>query len=69
MKLERPLNHQILHPSEIMKKTNRLIPALLLLAATIAFAAEQRYSVPVGNSQATGPANARVTLIEFIDYQ
>jgi protein-disulfide isomerase len=52
-----------------MKKMNRLIPALLLVAASLAFAAEQRFSVPVGNSPAQGPSNAPVTLIEFIDYQ
>ena len=31
--------------------------------------AEQRISVPVGNSHALGPSNAPVTMIEFIDYQ
>lgn len=46
---------------------------LFLFAAAVpaarAFAAEQRYDVPVGNSHALGPPNAPVTLIEFIDYQ
>lgn len=52
-----------------MMKTTKLIPALLLLAAAWSFAAEQRISVPVGNSHALGPSNAPVTMIEFIDYQ
>lgn len=47
----------------------RLIPALLLLAAAGAFAAEKRFSVPVGNSPALGPSKAPVTLVEFVDYQ
>jgi len=42
---------------------------LALLAAAPAAAAEIRYNVPVGDSPAIGPANAPVTLIEFLDYQ
>ncbi|HEY7527917.1 MAG TPA: hypothetical protein VH660_02105 [Candidatus Deferrimicrobiaceae bacterium] len=47
----------------------RLFPLLLLLAAFSASAAEQRYSVPVGDSPVLGPPGAAVTLVEFIDYQ
>ncbi len=30
---------------------------------------EKRYNVPIGDSPAYGPANAPVTIIEFLDYQ
>ncbi|MBF8259219.1 MAG: Thioredoxin protein [Actinobacteria bacterium] len=62
-------SHPTGYAPEIGAKMKNLIPALLLLAAASAFAAEQRFSVPVGNSPAQGPSNAPVTLIEFIDYQ
>jgi hypothetical protein len=43
----------------------------VLAASALAAAAfdGQRFDVPVGDSQSVGPANAPVTLIEFIDYQ
>ena len=41
----------------------------LLLAAAPAAAAEIRYEVPAGDSPSIGPANAPVTLVEFVDYQ
>lgn len=31
--------------------------------------AEQRIHVPIGSSQVKGPADAPVTLIEFLDFQ
>ena len=34
-----------------------------------ALAEEKRFSVPVGDSPAIGPANAPVTIIEFLDFQ
>ncbi len=33
------------------------------------YASEKRYDVPVGDSPSWGPANAPVTIIEFLDYQ
>jgi len=46
--------------------------ASLLLLALLAAApapAEVRYNVPAGDSPAIGPANAQVTIVEFLDYQ
>lgn len=43
--------------------------AMLLVAIAPSFAEEQRYSVPIGGSPQMGPANAPVTIIEFIDFQ
>ena len=43
--------------------------ALTLLAASPARAADIRYSVPAGDSPTIGPANAPVTIVEFLDYQ
>jgi hypothetical protein len=43
--------------------------ALTLLAAVPAWGAEVRYVVPAGDSPSIGPANAPVTIVEFLDYQ
>jgi protein-disulfide isomerase len=43
--------------------------ALALLAAVPAGAADVRYDVPAGDSPFIGPANAPVTIVEFLDYQ
>ena len=42
---------------------------LTLLAAVPARAADIRYAVPAGDSPSIGPANAPVTIVEFVDYQ
>ena len=42
---------------------------LTLLAAVPAGAADVRYAVPAGDSPSIGPANAPVTIVEFVDYQ
>lgn len=42
---------------------------LLFLIASHAGAQEKRYDVPIGDSPQLGPANAPVTIIEFIDFQ
>ena len=43
--------------------------ALTLLATVPAGAAGIRYAVPTGDSPFIGPANAPVTIVEFLDYQ
>lgn len=42
---------------------------LTLLAAVPAGAVDVRYAVPAGDSPSIGPANAPVTIVEFLDYQ
>ena len=42
---------------------------MALLAAVPAGAADVRYDVPAGDSPSIGPANAPVTIVEFLDYQ
>jgi protein-disulfide isomerase len=42
---------------------------LTLLAAVPSGAADLRYAVPAGDSPSIGPANAPVTIVEFVDYQ
>jgi len=46
--------------------------ALFLAVAVFAFTAaaqEKRFDVPLEDSPSLGPANAPVTIIEFIDFQ
>jgi hypothetical protein len=50
-----------------MKRLAFLI--LLLCLAGYSQAVEKRYSVPIGDSPAMGPADAPVTIIEFLDFQ
>jgi protein-disulfide isomerase len=57
---------------DIMRSNARRLAlwiALTLLAAVPAWAADIRYSVPAGDSPTVGPANAPVTIVEFLDYQ
>ncbi len=42
---------------------------LLALAAAPARAGDVRYTVPAESSPSIGPANAPVTIVEFLDYQ
>ena len=42
---------------------------MVTLISVSAVADEKRFSVPIGDSPATGPANAPVTIIEFLDFQ
>jgi len=41
----------------------------VLLLCGIAHAEEKRTEVPIGNSPTMGPADAPITIIEFIDFQ
>lgn len=50
-----------------MKKL--LLFVILFFAASVSFAQDKRYDVPVGDSPMLGPANAPVTIIEFLDFQ
>jgi protein-disulfide isomerase len=52
-----------------MKRRTLVALLILVLAAGYALADEKRFSVPLGDSPATGPANAPVTIVEFIDFQ
>lgn len=52
-------------------KAKRII---LLLCAVLLFTAsgaaeEKRFTIPLGDSPSLGPAEAPVTIIEFIDFQ
>jgi hypothetical protein len=46
-----------------------ILTILFLFISTISQAAEKRYNIPVGDSPSWGPADAPVTVIEFLDYQ
>lgn len=47
-----------------------LLAALALPAAAGAQGAEEkRYDIPIGSSPSVGPADAPVTLVEFLDFQ
>ena len=50
---------------------NLLLAALVLVTVTTASLAvePERYDVPLGNSPQLGPADAPVTIIEFLDFQ
>ena len=42
---------------------------LSLLPLSVFAQVDERFELPVGNSLQTGPADAPVTLIEFLDFQ
>jgi len=42
---------------------------VLFLLISVVSADEKRFSVPVGDSPQKGPKDAKVTIIEFIDFQ
>ncbi len=46
-----------------------LIYLVVLFVTSALFAEEKRFTIPIGNSPTTGPANAPVTIIEFLDFQ
>ncbi len=46
-----------------------LFALLLLLVPLTGGAEDRRYDVPIGDAPQRGPADATVTIIEFIDFQ
>ncbi len=46
-----------------------LLLVSFLLLSLAAAAEDRRYDVPIGNAPQRGPADAPVTIIEFIDFQ
>jgi len=46
-----------------------VLTMVCVILALSAFADEKRFSVPIGDSPAQGPADAQVTIIEFLDFQ
>jgi len=54
---------------QILMKKKFLIILFILFVAPYSFADEKRHTVPLLDSPASGPANAPVTIIEFLDYQ
>ena len=53
--------------SKMIKKIVMCVFVLLLFG--VAHAEQKRFEVPIGDSPSMGPANAPVTIIEFIDFQ
>ncbi len=51
----------------MMKKA--LICIVVLLLFGVAQASEKRTEIPIGDSPSLGPADAPITIIEFIDFQ
>ena len=51
----------------MMKKA--LICIVVLLLFGVVQASEKRTEIPIGDSPSLGPADAPITIIEFIDFQ
>jgi hypothetical protein len=52
-----------------MKKIMLLLCFIMVASVLHVHAAEKRFSVPIADSPALGPADAPVTIIEFLDFQ
>ena len=46
-----------------------LLGVCILLCFGLAHAEERKIDIPIGDSPTQGPDDARVTIIEFIDFQ
>lgn len=53
----------------MLMKTLLICLSFLLLSGVAQAGGEKRTEVPVGDSPALGPADAPVTIVEFIDFQ
>jgi uncharacterized protein involved in high-affinity Fe2+ transport len=51
----------------MLRKLMSCIFVLLLIST--AFAEEKKTEIPIGDSPTLGPANAPITIIEFLDFQ
>ena len=54
---------------ETLSMKKMVLVLVCIFITCTALAEEKRFSVPVGDSPAIGPANAPVTIIEFLDFQ
>jgi hypothetical protein len=56
-----------------MKYINRIIAVLIIAVLSFlpcdVFGQNERYEVPLGNSVFMGPADAPITIFEFLDFQ
>ena len=52
-----------------MKIISAAFLAVALTFISPAAAAERRYEIPLADSPALGPADARITIVEFINFQ
>jgi hypothetical protein len=59
----------ILH--EVIQMWEKILPVFVfvLFLSSPGHASEQRYSIPIDNSPVLGPADAQITIIEFLDFQ
>lgn len=60
---------QVIPDKERAMRKSIISLAILLLVTALPAAAAQGPDIPVGDSPSFGPANAPVTIIEFIDFQ
>jgi len=51
-----------------MKRGCAVFVIALLLVSCATFTSQKRYSVPIDDSPQTGPKNAPITVVEFLDY-
>lgn len=52
-----------------MWKKLLLASLFVLCLSSLGISAEERYSIPIDNCPVLGPADAPITMIEFLDFQ